>query len=50
MDKCNSTKRNINNNFEKFKAIVEFEDRLELIKELGKLLRKSWSSEKQKTK
>lgn len=47
---CNSEKRKINNNLNKFKAIVEFEDRIELIKELGKLLRQSWSTEKKRIK
>lgn len=50
MEMCASIKRSVNNNLNKFKAIVEFEDRTELIKALGKLLRQSWSSEKKMPK
>lgn len=50
MSHCLSKKRSENNNFAKFKAIVEFDDRIELIKELGKLLRSSWANEKKAKK
>ena len=44
MELCRSPKRSVNNNLNKFREIADFEDRIELIKELGKLLRQSWSS------
>ena len=50
MGLCLSKKRSENNNLVKFKAIADFEDRIELIKELGKLLRQSWKNEKNSKK
>lgn len=50
LELCSSKQRSINNNLNKFKSIVEFEDREELTKELGKMLRASWSNEKKTVK
>jgi hypothetical protein len=43
----NSKKRADNSNISKFITIVEFDDREGLIKELGKMLRTSWSKQKE---
>ena len=43
MELCASKKRNLNNNLNKFRQIAQFEDRQDLVKQLGKMLRKSWS-------
>ena len=48
MVKFTTNKRKINNNFEKFKAIANYEDFIELAKEMSKLVRKSWKNEKKK--
>ena len=48
MTRFNTNKRKINNNFEKFKAIANYEDSFGLTKEMSKLVRESWKNEKNK--
>lgn len=43
----NTNKRKINSNFEKFKAIADFDDNIVLVKEMSKLVRDSWKKNKQ---
>ena len=45
---CGSRKRSENSNMGKFMRIVGFEEREELVKELGKMLRMAWAKEKEK--
>ena len=48
---CDDTKRSINNNLRKLQHLFSNPDiRVELIKELGKLLRDSWKKQKSKNK
>lgn len=47
---CDGKKRAINNNFKKLEYILEGPDSLEVIKELGKLLRESWKKDKSSKK
>jgi hypothetical protein len=47
LELCNEKKRSVNNNKAKFLCIVEDEaDRLEITKQLGKMLREAWKKEK----
>lgn len=47
---CDDKKRNVNNNLKKLELILEGDDYLEVVMELGKMLRDSWKKDKVKTK
>lgn len=47
---CDCKKRAVNNNFRKLELILDGHDCLEIIKELGKMLRDSWKKDKSKVK
>jgi hypothetical protein len=47
---CDDGKRKINNNLKKLELILQGEGYIEVIKELGKMLRDSWRKDKSKLK
>lgn len=47
---CDEKKRSVNNNFKKLELMLEGDDYLEVVKELGKMLRDSWKKDKSKLK
>jgi hypothetical protein len=47
---CDDRKRMVNNNLKKLELILEGDSYVEVIRELGKMLRDSWKKDKSKVK